>query len=186
MIDLWQVLRTTWLSAFPVEQPAGVGIRKVTLRRGELLAITGDELAVMLSGAITDRVSAADGSVGVIRRYESRDPILLPVGELRSEVASEVLVLLGGWHSSLEEAAAVVQMMVANELLATKRRLASVMTETIEQRVRGYLLAERIDPASVSPTVVSHFVGCSRERASQVISKMKAEIEFERQLRETV
>lgn len=172
MIDLWQVLRATWLVALPTEQPSGVGIRKERLRRGEVLELAPEQLAIVLSGAITDRVSNAEGKVGVIRRYDARDPILMPVGDLRAEKACEMLVLLDGWQSALPEAGALVHMLMAAELLDAKRRLAAVMIETAEQRIRAYLIAEDIDPAKASPTVVAHYTGCSRERASQVLGRM--------------
>lgn len=172
MIDLWQVLRVTWLVSVPPLQPAGVGIRKERLRRGEALELAPEHFAVVLSGAVSDRVTGVDGSVGVIRRYAQRDPVILPVGVLHASEASEVLVLLDGWQAALPEAAALVHMLTAAELLDTKRRLGGVMTETAEQRIRAYLLAEDIDPAKASPTVVAHYIGCSRERASQVLGRM--------------
>lgn len=172
MVDLWQVLRATWLVILPPEQPTGASIRKEQLHRGDVLRLEPEQLAIVLSGAITDRVSNADGKVGVIRRYSARDPILMPVGDLRAERRCELLVLLDGWQSALPEAAALVQMLMAAELLDTKRRLASVMTETAEQRIRAHLLAENIDPAKASPTAVAHYIGCSRERVSQVLGRL--------------
>lgn len=172
MVDLWQVLRATWLVGLPAEQPNGVGIRKEQLHRGDVLRLEPEQLAVVLSGAITDRVSNADGKVGVIRRYSARDPILMPVGYLRTERHCEVLVLLDGWQSALPEAAALAQMLIAAELLDTKRRLASVMIDQASVRIRAHLLAESIDPARASPTVISQYVGCSRERASAVLGRL--------------
>lgn len=172
MIDLWQVLRATWLVVLPPQQPSGVGIRREHLRRGESLELAPEYLAIVLSGSITDRVTGVDGSVGVIRRYSPRDPIILPVGALHAREASELLVLLDGWQAALPEAAALVHMLTAAELLDTKRRLASVMTDTVEQRIRAHLLAEDIEPAKASPTVVAQHVACSRESASRVLGLM--------------
>lgn len=172
MIDLWQVLRATWLVVLPHEQPSGVGIRKERLRRGETLELAPEHFAVVLSGAVSDRVTGVDGGVGVIRRYAPRDPIILPVGVLHASEATEVLVLLDGWQAALPEAAALAQMLTAAELLDTKRRLGSVMTDTVEQRIRAHLLAEDLDPARASPTVVARHVACSRESASRVLGLM--------------
>ena len=82
---------------------------------------------------------------------------------------------MDGWQSALPEAAAVVHMLTAAELLQTKHRLASVMTEPVGQRIRTHLLSEGIDPAKASPTEVSRYVMCTRERASQVINQMRRE-----------
>lgn len=172
MIDLWQVLRVTWLVVLPPEQPSGVGIRRKHLRRGESLELAPEHLAVVLSGSITDRVTGVDGSVGVIRRYAPRDPVILPIGVLHASEATEVLVLLDGWQAALPEASALVHMLTAAELLDTKRRLGSVMTDTVEQRIRAHLLAEDIEPAKASPTVVAQHVACSRESASRVLGQM--------------
>lgn len=173
MIDLWQLLRVTWLVTLPPEQPAGVGIRKVTARRGEVLDIHPEQLAVVLSGVVVDRAVGADGTVATIRRYTEREPILLPVGELWVGCGARLLVLMDGWQSVLPEAAAVVQMLIAAEVLDTKRRLASVMTETPAQRIRAHLLAEGIEPKDASPSEVARYVMCSRGRASQVINQMR-------------
>lgn len=175
MIDLWQVLRATWMVALPPEQPSGVGVRKERLGRGDLLRLEPEQFAVVLAGGVTDRVSSAAGAVAVIGQYAARDPILMPVGDLRAEARTEVLVLLDGWQQALPEAAALVQMLTAAELLQTKRRLASVMTEPVGQRIRMHLLSEGIEPEKASPTEVARYVMCTRERASQVINQMRRE-----------
>ena len=72
MIDLWQVLRVTWLVSVPPLQPAGVGIRKVSIARGQAFEVQPEQLAIVLSGVVIDRAVSEGGRVAVIRRYTER------------------------------------------------------------------------------------------------------------------
>lgn len=175
MADLWTLTRTTWPGALPERQPSDVYVNKAKFGRGAIVSALPGALIIVLCGRISEWMSPELDRSCIVREYGYREPIVLPVGQLRAAVASEVLVLSPGWEASLKQAHNLVRMLRDAEAVDLKRRFSEAACLTIGERVRRYVQDTGADIDKVSRQHLAHVIGASREMVSRVLKDMAQE-----------
>lgn len=175
MADLWMLTRNTWPGALPERQPADVFVAKAKFGRGAIVSALPGALVIVLCGRISEWMSPDLDRSCIVREYGPREPIVLPVGQLRAAMKTEVLVLSPGWEASLKEAHALVRMLRDAEAVDLKRRISEVVCLTIGERVRRYVQDTGADIDKVQRQHLAHVIGASREMVSRVLKDMAQE-----------
>jgi len=175
MLDLWHLALSAWPGALPQQQPAGVIVDKVRLTRGALVRVQPGALILVLCGGLSEWMSPDLDRTCIVREYGPREPIPMPVGQLRADIKTELLVFAPGWEAALPEAHALVRMLRDAEAVDLKHRLSVVMCLSLTERVRRYVDDHAIDVNSAQRQRLANVLGGSREMVSRVLKEMATE-----------